>query len=140
MNILLISSTSLTVELIVLILLIVSYNIKRMKNYRRHGTIMTVAVVLHLVTIFSWMIMSFLTLFNGSAIDFLNPIIIVAFVHVPLGAIAATFGVYLVTAWHLQLDIQGCFRRSRIMLITFTAWLVSIALGVILYLAVIMSA
>ncbi len=101
---------------------------------------MTVAVVLHLVTIFSWMIMSFLTLFNGSAIDFLNPIIIVAFVHVPLGAIAATFGVYLVTAWHLQLDIQGCFRRRRIMLIAFTAWLVSIALGVILYLAVIMSA
>lgn len=100
---------------------------------------MTIAVVLHLVTIFSWMIWSFLTLFNGSVIDFLNPIIVVAFVHVPLGGIAAAFGVYLVMAWHLQLDIQGCFGRKRIMFITFTAWLVSIALGLILYLAVIMS-
>ncbi|HLN45282.1 MAG TPA: hypothetical protein VK209_06205 [Candidatus Sulfotelmatobacter sp.] len=139
MDIILISSTSLIVELIVLGLLIVSYHIKRLKNYRRHGIIMTIAVVLHLVTIFSWMIWSFLTLFNGSVIDFLNPIIVVAFVHVPLGGIAAAFGVYLVMAWHLQLDIQGCFGRKRIMFITFTAWLVSIALGLILYLAVIMS-
>ncbi len=140
MSIFLMSSTSLIVELIVLGLLVVGYSIKRLKNYRRHGMTMTVAVALHLITIFSWMIWSFLTLFNGNTINFLNPIIIVAFVHVPLGAIAAIFGVYLITAWHLQLDIQGCFRRRRFMLITFAAWLVSIALGIILYLAVILSA
>ena len=139
MDILFISSTSLIVELVVLGLLIIGYNIKRLKNYRRHGIIMTTAVILHLVTIFSWMIWSFLTLFEGAPVDFLSPIIIVVFVHVLLGAIAATLGVYLVTAWHFQLDIQGCFKRNRIMLSTLTVWSIAIALGIILYLAVIMS-
>jgi uncharacterized membrane protein YozB (DUF420 family) len=130
----------LVVELVALGLLIFGYAVKRMKNYRRHGIIMTTAVILHLVTIFSWMIWSFISFFSGTAVDFTNPIILIALIHAPLGVIAAVFGIYLVTAWHLQLDIQGCFKRKRIMLTTITIWSTAISLGIILYLAVILSA
>lgn len=140
MDIFLISTTSLIVELVVISLLAIGYTLKRRKNYRRHGIIMTTALILHLVTIFSWMIWSFISFFSGSSIDFTNPIILIALIHAPLGAIAAALGIYLVGAWHLQLDIQGCFGRKRIMLTTITIWSTGIALGIILYLAVILSA
>lgn len=139
-DIFLIASSSLIVELVVLGLLIFGYNTKRLKNYRRHGIIMTTALILHLVTIFGWMIWSFISFFSGTAIPFTDPIILTALVHAPLGAIAAALGIYLVAAWHLQTDIQGCFRRKRIMLTTITIWSTAIALGIILYLAVILSA
>lgn len=137
---LIMATLSLVIELTVIGLLIFGYMFKRGKNYRRHGIIMTTAVVLHLITIFSWMLIQFISFFTTFAVNFTDPIILVALIHAPLGAIAASLGIYLVGAWHLQLDVQGCFGRKRIMLTTITIWSTAIALGIILYLAVILSA
>jgi hypothetical protein len=58
---------------------------------------------------------------------------------VTLGIIAASLGVWLVASWHMQTDVQKCFPRKRIMITTITLWITSIALGIILYIAVMLS-
>jgi len=137
-SVLLVSTLSLVIELTVLGLLTLAYLYKRMKNYRRHGITMTSALALHLVTIFGWMIWSLLSFFKGS-VDYTNILVIMAFMHVVLGIIAASLGVWLVGSWHLQTDVQKCFPRKRIMIVTITSWVTAIALGVVLYLAVVLS-
>ena len=112
-SVLLMSSLSLAVELVVLGLLIFGYNLKRMKKYRQHGITMTTALVLHLVTILSWMIWSFLSFFSASSVDYASPLVLATFAHVAFGGIAAALGVWLVASWHLQTDVQKCFPRLQ---------------------------
>ena len=134
------STASLIIELVVFGLLSFGYYFKRNKKYRQHGIAMTIAVVLHLVTIFAWMAGSVPSYFGGGApIDYSNPLILAMLLHLVMGAIAAASGVWLIGAWHLQTDIQRCFARKRIMLTTITLWSIAFALGVFLYVAVITS-
>ena len=77
--------------------------------------------------------------FYPGPVDFTNLLVIVTLVHVALGTIAASLGVWLVGSWHLQTDVQKCFPRKRIMLPTITFWVTAIALGIVLYIAVILS-
>jgi uncharacterized membrane protein YozB (DUF420 family) len=44
-------------------------------------------------------------------------------------------GLWLVGSWHLQSSIQGCTRRRRIMRPAFIAWIVTLLLGVLLYMS-----
>ncbi len=138
-SILIVATTSLVIEFVVLGLLTLGYLWKRMKNYRRHGITMTGALVLHLVTIFSWMIWSFIAFFTAGSVDYTSLLVIVTLVHVVLGISAASLGVWLVGSWHLQTDVQKCFPRKRIMLSTITLWVTAIALGIVLYVAVVLS-
>ena len=138
-SILIVATLSLVIEFVVLGLLTLGFLWKRMKNYRRHGITMTAALVLHLVTIFSWMIWSFIAFFTSGSVDYTNLIVIVTLVHVILGVSAASLGIWLVGSWHLQTDVQKCFGRKRIMLTTIALWSVAILLGIVLYVAVVFS-
>jgi peptidoglycan biosynthesis protein MviN/MurJ (putative lipid II flippase) len=102
-DVVLISTISLTIELIVLGLLFFSYYLKRRKMYRRHGITNTTAVGLHLVTIFSWMIWSFRATFPIELGSILH---ITTLAHVAFGIIAAALGIWLVVSWHLRTDVQ----------------------------------
>jgi hypothetical protein len=42
-----------------------------------------------------------------------------------------------VSSWHFKTDLQTCFRKKRIMDITFILWSLAIVLGITLYLAII---
>jgi uncharacterized membrane protein YozB (DUF420 family) len=139
MSILIVATLSLTIELVVLGLLAFAYVLRGRKLYRQHGITMTAALVLHLITIFSWMIWSFMSYFYSGPVDYSNLLIIVTLLHATLGTIAAALGVWLVASWHLQVDIQKCFARKKIMLATITLWVTAIFLGIILYAAVISS-
>ena len=138
-SVLLVSTLSLVIELTVLGLLTLAYFLQRMKNYRRHGITMTSALVLHLVTVSSWMVMSFISFFGAGSVDFGNLLVMATLAHVIFGIIAASFGVWLVGSWHLQTDVQKCFPRKRIMLLTITSWVTAISIGIVLYLAVVLS-
>jgi hypothetical protein len=138
-TVLLISTTTLVVELFVLSLLFFSYYLKRRKMYRQHGITNTTAVALHLVTILSWMIWSFMAFFGTTSVDFGNLLHVTALAHAALGIIAAALGVWLVGSWHLQTDVQKCFSRKRLMLTAISVWTVNVAIGVVLYVAVILS-
>src|SRR4030067_2177165 len=96
---LLMSTLSLVVELVVLGLLIFGYNLKGMKKYRQHGITMTTALVLHLITIFSWMIWSFISFLSAGSVDYGTLLVLVILAHVTFGIIAASLGAWLVFSW-----------------------------------------
>jgi uncharacterized membrane protein YozB (DUF420 family) len=133
------STFVLVVEFVILGLLTFGYTLKRKQKYRQHGITMTSAVVLHLVTIFTWMIQTMIIYLSAIQIDLGNVLQLTIFLHVILGTIAAALGVWLVASWHLQTDVQKCFARKRIMLTTITLWSAAILLGIVLYIAIVLS-
>jgi uncharacterized membrane protein YozB (DUF420 family) len=138
-SVFIIATLSLFIELVVLGLLTLGYYAQRSKNYRHHGITMTTAVVLHLVTILSWMIWSLSNFLGAGSVDYGSFLVLATLGHVVLGTIAASLGVWLVAAWHLQTDVQKCFPRKRFMIVTITAWTTAILLGIVLYITVILS-
>jgi hypothetical protein len=134
------STFSLAVELVVLGLLAGGFALKRLKKFRQHAITMLTAVVLHLITILTVMVWSFLSFFGApGSIDFANTLVLVTLIHTALGIIAASLGVWLVASWHLQTNIQMCFARKKVMLATLTSWLTAISLGIIMYVSIVFS-
>jgi uncharacterized membrane protein YozB (DUF420 family) len=133
------STFSLVVELIVLGLIIIGFILKREQKYRQHGIFMTTAFALHLIPIFTWMVWSFINYFNYASANLSSLLVQATFVHVILGITAASLGIWLIATWHLQADVQKCFSRKRIMLIALTLWSTAIILGMVLYIAVVLS-
>lgn len=94
---------------------------------------MTIAVALHLVVIFSWMIASFVMFFSATQFDLGNILQVTTLVHVALGALAVLGGVWVVGSWRLKADVQECFGRKRLMLATIVVWSGAMLLGIVLY-------
>jgi uncharacterized membrane protein YozB (DUF420 family) len=138
-NILIIASTSLTVEVVAFVLLLYGYSQTRARRYRQHGIAMTGAVASHLVVIFSWMIFSLVSFFSAVPLDLGNIWHVATLVHVTLGALAASLGVWLVGSWRLRADLQKCFGRKRFMLTTIAAWSGALLLGIFFYIVLVMS-
>ncbi len=124
-------------ELVVVSLLVVGYYLKTKQRYRQHGTTMTAAVALHMVPIFSWMIMSFISYATAAPLKLAAFLVQATLAHLTLGATSAALGIFLVASWHFQSNLQRCFARKPVMLLTMTLWLATIALGVYLYWSVI---
>lgn len=135
------ATASLIIEMTVLALLTVGYVLRGRKKYREHGITMTIAVILHLVTIFSVMIPSLIESFfpqtGGSpgTINYADTNTIISLIHVALGITAASIGVWLVSSWHLRTDVSSCFPKKRFMLATLTIWVTAILLGIFLYIS-----
>ncbi len=138
-SILVIATTSLIVELAALALLVFGFSLKEKRNYRQHGITMTVAVGLHLTVILSWMVISLVNFFAAVTLDLTNALQLTTLVHVGSGVVAAALGVWLVGAWHLQANVQGCFRRKRLMLTTLVLWSIAVLLGTFFYYVVVTS-
>ncbi len=132
------STISLGIQIIVLSLLLAAIFLKSKKKYRQHGMVMLSAVTLHLISIIIVMVPSFGIFFSMTGtVNFADPLVIVTLVHVSSGLLAALFGIWLVSSWHLKADLQTCFRKKRVMDVTITLWSIAIVLGIILYLAII---
>jgi hypothetical protein len=133
------ATASLIIEMTVLALLTAGYGLRGRKKYREHGATMTIAVILHLITISSVMIPSLIASFlppTGSSpgtINYGDTIVIISLVHVTLGITAASIGVWLVGSWHLKTDVSKCFPKKRFMIATLTVWVTAILLGIFLY-------
>ena len=132
------STVSMIIQLVVLALLVIAIVLKNQKKFRYHGITMFSAVVLHLISILAVMIPSISGFFAvPELINYADPFVVLTMVHVAAGILAAGLGIWLVGVWHLKTDMQTCFKNKRIMDITFVLWLLSIVLGVVLYLKII---
>lgn len=131
----LIITVSLIIQITVLILLITGYMLKRRLQFRKHGIIMTTAVILHLSMVFSVMIPSLvLGVIPYYIVPFpLQIISVVTIIHGILGATTASLGVWLVASWRFQKSIQGCIRRKKYMLKTLAIWITTLIFGITLY-------
>jgi hypothetical protein len=131
------STLSLGIQIVVLCLLIGAVFLKTHKKYRQHGIVMFSAVVLHIVSILAVMVPSFRAYVGPGVINFSDLWAIVTLVHVSAGFMTALFGIWLVGSWHLKTDIQGCFKKKRFMDVTLILWMLSIVLGILLYLVIV---
>lgn len=130
----LIATASLAIQLVVLFLIIYGYTLKRRMVFRCHGFVMATALFLHLAFVFGIMIPSFvLAILPHYVIAHVyEATSVVTLIHVPLGALAVSLGVWLVASWRFR-DAEGCFARKRIMHWTMILWLATLTLGIILY-------
>jgi uncharacterized membrane protein YozB (DUF420 family) len=133
------STISLGIQIVVLALLIGAIFLKSKNKYRQHGIVMFSAVVLHIVSILAVMVPSFRAYVGPGVINFSDILAFVTFVHVSTGLIAVLVGIWLVGSWHLKTDIKQCFRKKRFMDATLILWLLSILLGIMLYMVIVRS-
>jgi uncharacterized membrane protein YozB (DUF420 family) len=135
-----VSTISLGIQMVVLGLLISGYLVKRQKKYRQHGLIMLSAVFLHIISILVVMGPSFAAFFSDpNSVNLADILVITTLIHVSAGIVAAFLGVWLVSSWHLQVSLQTCFKKKRVMDATIGLWLLAIFLGVVLYWAILQS-
>jgi uncharacterized membrane protein YozB (DUF420 family) len=131
----LVATVSLVLQIIVLGLLLGGYMLKRAKKFRYHGIAMLAAVVLHLTVIFALMIPSFfLTVIPIISANAASALALIAPFHAIIGIVAAVLGVWIVASWRLRTSLQYCTPKKRIMLVTFTLWVITLLLGILLYL------
>ncbi len=131
----LIGISSLVLQLAVLVLLVYGYQLKRKLKFKRHGTVMGTAALLHLALVLAIMIPAFVFAVVPDYIvaSPLMPVSLVGLIHGILGSIAVALGVWLVSAWRFRKDFTACFNRKKLMLITFTVWISALVFGIILF-------
>jgi uncharacterized membrane protein YozB (DUF420 family) len=127
------SQVSWVLQIFVLVLIVFAVGLKSRKKFREHGLIMLGAVVLHIVSILAVMVPSFGLFLGAGAINLADVVTVIIFVHAFAGIVAALSGAWLVGSWHLKADLQGCFRKKRLMDVTFGLWVLAIVLGIVIY-------
>jgi hypothetical protein len=126
----LVATVSLVLQVVILVLLSGSLELKRRKKFRQHGITMLTAVVLHTISIAAVMIPSFRVITAGDFTIFS----LIAYVHGTAGALSELFALWILLTWRLRTSIQYCAPKKRVMLLTLTLWLTAIVLGILLYL------
>jgi uncharacterized membrane protein YozB (DUF420 family) len=129
------ATISLILQIVTLVLLFAGVGLKVRKKFHQHGIIMLTAVVMHTIIILAWMVPSFSSSFSGS-INFADMIVVTILVHAFMGIAADLLGIWLVASWRLRVDMKTCFAKKSIMRVTMTLWLITLFLGVVLYLKI----
>jgi uncharacterized membrane protein YozB (DUF420 family) len=129
------ATISLILQIVTLFLLFAGVGLKVRKKFRQHGIIMLTAVVLHTIIVLAWMVPSFSSSFSGS-INFADMIVVTILVHAFMGIAADLLGIWLVASWRLRVDMKTCFAKKSLMRFTMTLWLITLFLGVVLYLKI----
>ena len=126
---------SLVIQIIVLLLLVYGYWLKKKMKFRNHGILMALATVLHLVLVLYVMIPSFVM---AEIPDYVVPTplsitSVVGLIHGILGTTALSLGVWFVASWGFRKNIKGCINKKKIMSKTFIVWIASLIFGIMLY-------
>ena len=130
-----IPTISVAIQVIVFALLVYGYWLFRRFSFQRHGKIMSWALVLHLIAIFSIMVPSLVLAVIPEYIvrNVLDLVSIFVLIHVPLGVVAVSLGIWFVVGWRLK-GLKSCFNRRKLMRLAFILWLITLSLGIVIYL------
>ncbi|MBC7131441.1 hypothetical protein H5T51_09595 [Candidatus Bathyarchaeota archaeon] len=128
-------SVSLAAQLVILGLIALSMAFKGQKRFRAHGASMSLAVIIHSITIIAIMLPSF----SAGIVPYIsenpgNAIGLISLFHGVTGLLAWVLGIWLVASWHLSPSNEKCFKRGGAMRITLVVWMVSLILGILMYL------
>jgi uncharacterized membrane protein YozB (DUF420 family) len=130
-----IATASLILQIAALCMLFAGLAFKGRKKLRQHGLAMVAAVAVHTVLILVWMIPSFASLFAVST-NFTDIITMAIMAHAFTGIAADGLGIWLVASWRLRADMTTCFAKKGAMRVTIGLWLITMLLGILLYLKV----
>lgn len=128
------TTLNLVLQLVTITIIFLSLYFKMKKQYKRHGASMGIATILHVITFL--LIMGPIFFENYSFFLTETSLIYVQtnWLHAVPGAITLILSLYLVLRWTINSSkIEGCFKRKRIMDLTVTLWIFSLAFGIITY-------
>jgi uncharacterized membrane protein YozB (DUF420 family) len=121
-------------QIVMFIIIGVGFYYKRAKNYKMHGSLMGVAVILHIISFITVMGPRFREYFDFLLTSTSELGTQTTWIHIIPGAIALILGIVLVAAWaYRPSNVAGCFRRKRFMDITIVLWLISLIFGTATY-------
>ena len=132
----LIGTVSLVIQLAILGLLIVGVRLKQQLSFRKHGFTMLSALAVHIVTIAGIMLPSFLAGLipiiskNPESLSSLSSIFMAA-----TGAATVVLGIWIVGGWRLRQSTKFCAPKKKFMFATIILWLISLFMGILLYLS-----
>lgn len=126
---------SLIIQLFVLALLFYGYWLYRHKAFRKHGMVMASALFVHLASVIVVMLPSFaFAILPGYiAVNPADLTSILSIVHGVLGVVAIGLGLWFVASWRFRKDIKGCFGKRNPMLITLSAWVITLLIGIVVF-------
>jgi hypothetical protein len=130
---LLIGSISLIVQILTLSIVIFGYILKRKMQYRNHGILMLVAIIMQFISFLLIMGPSFVSLVENGFIQLPMWVSSVTIVHSILGGVVLAIGIWIATSWHLRISIAPCIKKKWIMRYLILAWISALILGVALY-------
>lgn len=131
------SDISLLLEIAVIIALFVGrFRFARNKRFTAHGFTLTFAVILHAVAVLLVMIPSLVSTVDFLISDLSNPVVIITWIHAPLGLVVLILGIYLVLGWRFQSPNASCYKRAKLMRPLWVLWILSMILGVLIYIAI----
>lgn len=121
---------------VILVLFIGRYKFARNKRFRAHGVAVATAVALHAFTILLVMIPSFAVSWDILFKDFFSPVIIITWIHAPLGLAVLILGMYLVSVWRFRPPDATCYKRARLMRPLWLLWVLNLTLGLLMYISI----
>lgn len=130
---LLIASISLIVQIVTISIVISGYILKRKMQFRNHGTLMIVAIIMQFISFLLIMGPAFVSLVENGLIQRPIWLSIVTIVHASLGGVALSTGIWIAASWHFQTSIANCIKRKPIMRYLIVTWILALILGIILY-------
>jgi len=127
---------NLILQIIMLLFLIIGMVYKNKRKFKIHGSIMGIAVILHVLTFLIVMVPPFFEGFNYFITATSDLRVQMTLAHAVPGAIAMILGIMLIEVWALRpSNIAACSRRKRLMDATVLLWLVSLIFGIATYFA-----
>ena len=131
----LITDLNLIVQITAFILVLAALVYKAKGKFKIHGSIMAIAVILHLVTFIVAMGPSFVKNIDFFMNETSQLGVQTLWVHALTGVLSLVLGFFLIFAWITKASkIELCFRRKRIMDATIILWAVSLVFGIVTYL------
>lgn len=123
---------SLLFQVVAFIVLMVAVVFKRKARYGVHASLILVAVLLHVVSVFVVMVPSLLG--YGGVFEALSIVSAVFAGHAVLGFLVLLLSVWLLGSWltHTR-DFKPCFKRKNVMRVTVVFWVLELLLGVYVY-------
>jgi hypothetical protein len=125
---------SLVLQIVTLSIVIFGYIMKRRMKFIVHGTMMLVAVILQFFSFLLIMGPAFIIIIENGLSQ--RPVLlsIVTLFHAGLGGVSLTAGIWIAGSWHLQTSIVKCIQKRHIMRYLIITWILTLILGVTLYL------
>jgi uncharacterized membrane protein YozB (DUF420 family) len=125
---------NLLAQIITFLIIIVSLYYKRKGKIKHHGTSMTIAVILHLMTFILVMGPIFSQSFSFFSSETTLTVVQTIWLHAIPGIITLILAIYLVAIWVIKpSNITDCYKRRKYMDLTIVLWLFSLTFGILSY-------
>jgi uncharacterized membrane protein YozB (DUF420 family) len=131
------SDLNLILQVIILAILCLAIVFRLKHSFVKHALMMGSAIVLHTFAIFAIMVPSLISMKSSSSgllNDLFTRFASVTVAHSIVGSLVEIMGVFLVVSWLFRRsNLERCFKRKNIMLVTIALWLTELVLGIFIY-------